>query len=58
MPTDVRVSTFGRREAERKAAADLRACVLLFPVIASLASILLCAESNAFEFSVPLLGAN
>ena len=49
MPTEVLLSVTERRDRDRKNAADLRAYLLLIPLIACLFSILLAFESRAFE---------
>ena len=56
MPTNVVLSIAERRAAERKSAADLRAYLLLLPLIFCLCSIILCAESRAFECALIALG--
>jgi hypothetical protein len=52
MPTDVLVALEERRLAKKKEAADLRAFLLLIPMIACLLSIILSVESRAFECAV------
>jgi hypothetical protein len=57
VPTDVLLSIRERRAAERRTAANLRAILLLIPLIACLISITLSVESRAFEFAIIELGA-
>ncbi len=52
MPTDISLSIEERRLARKKEAADLRAYLLLIPLIACLLSIALSMESRAFECAV------
>lgn len=49
MPTEVLLAVEERRARDRKNAADLRACLLLIPLIACLLSIVLSFESRTFE---------
>ena len=49
MPTDILFSVAERSAREKKDAADLRAALVLVPVIACLFSIALSIESRAFE---------
>ena len=56
MPTDILLSISERRAAERKNAADLRAFLLLIPLIICLLSIALSVESHAVECAIVELG--
>jgi len=52
MPTDFRASVDEQRAIRRRNAQDLRAYLLLIPIIACLLSILFSMESSAFEAEI------
>ncbi len=56
MPTDVLAALVAKRVAERKAAADERAFVLLMPMIVCLASIIFAITSPTFAAAVAAIG--
>jgi hypothetical protein len=58
MPTDILLSIEERRVAKKKEAADLRAYLLLVPLIICLVSILLGTESHAYACALTMLGLN
>ncbi len=56
MPTDVLAALVAKRAAERKAAADQRAFLLLIPMIVCLASIIFAITSPTFAAAVAAIG--
>jgi hypothetical protein len=56
MPMDLLLSIEQRRRRDKKEAADLRAYLVLVPLIACLFSVLLSMESHAFECAFVQLG--
>jgi hypothetical protein len=56
MPTDILLSIEQKRLARKKEAADLRAMLLLVPLIMCLFSIVLAVESHAFECTLVAFG--
>ena len=52
MPTDIAISIAQRRAAATRTAADLRAIVLLVPLIMAIMTIGLCMKSPAFAAGV------
>ena len=56
MPTNVFISIEQRRAIERRDAADLRAALLLTPLILGLGTIALAIKSPAFAAAMIILG--
>ncbi len=56
MPTDVLAALVAKRAADRKAAADQRAFLLLIPTIFRLASIIFAISSPTFAAAVAAIG--
>jgi hypothetical protein len=58
MPTEISLAIENRRLAKKKETADLRAYLLLVPIIACLISIILALESPAYASALTASGLN